>query len=105
MASSAAPVCTNCEIHAEAVFRVEGMDCNEEVVILERRLRPLAGMEALSAGADFYALLARTVLGRPQSSRRPLLSTPSGKPGCACGSSTRGPAPRAQMFESVFGSL
>jgi Cd2+/Zn2+-exporting ATPase len=25
------------------------MDCNEEVVILERRLRPLAGMEALSA--------------------------------------------------------
>jgi Cd2+/Zn2+-exporting ATPase len=49
MASSVAPVCTNCEIHAEAVFRVEGMDCNEEVVILERRLRPLAGMEALSA--------------------------------------------------------
>src|ERR1700752_3901274 len=43
------PVCTNCEIHAEAVFRVEGMDCNEEVVILERRLRPLAGMETLSA--------------------------------------------------------
>jgi Cd2+/Zn2+-exporting ATPase len=42
-------LCTNCEIHAEAVFRVEGMDCNEEVVILERRLRPLAGMEALSA--------------------------------------------------------
>ena len=31
------------------MFRVEGMDCNEEVVILERRLRPLAGMEALSA--------------------------------------------------------
>jgi Cd2+/Zn2+-exporting ATPase len=41
--------CTTCEIHAEAVFRVEGMDCNEEVVILERRLRPLDGMEALSA--------------------------------------------------------
>ena len=49
MATAEAPVCTNCEIHAEAVFRVEGMDCNEEVVILERRLRPLAGMEALSA--------------------------------------------------------
>ena len=49
MDSAAATVCTNCEIHAEAVFRVEGMDCNEEVVILERRLRPLAGMEALSA--------------------------------------------------------
>jgi Zn2+/Cd2+-exporting ATPase len=49
MATARTPVCTNCEIHAEAVFRVEGMDCNEEVVILERRLRPLAGMEALSA--------------------------------------------------------
>jgi hypothetical protein len=26
--------CATCELHAEAVFRVEGMDCNEEVVIL-----------------------------------------------------------------------
>ncbi len=41
--------CATCEVHAEAVFRVEGMDCNEEVVILERRLKPLRGMEALSA--------------------------------------------------------
>ena len=41
--------CTVCELHAEAVFRVEGMDCNEEVVILERRLKPLAGLEAISA--------------------------------------------------------
>ncbi len=41
--------CTTCELHAEAVFRVEGMDCNEEVVILERRLKPLPGMEAMSA--------------------------------------------------------
>ena len=41
--------CAVCELHAEAVFRVEGMDCNEEVVILERRLKPLPGMEAISA--------------------------------------------------------
>jgi Zn2+/Cd2+-exporting ATPase len=48
--SSAAPVtCATCELHAEAVFRVEGMDCNEEVVILERRLKPLKGLEAVSA--------------------------------------------------------
>jgi Cd2+/Zn2+-exporting ATPase len=40
---------TVCELHAEATFRVEGMDCNEEVVILERRLRPLVGFEAVSA--------------------------------------------------------
>jgi Cd2+/Zn2+-exporting ATPase len=41
--------CSTCELHAEAVFRVEGMDCHEEVVILERRLKPLPGLEALSA--------------------------------------------------------
>jgi Zn2+/Cd2+-exporting ATPase len=46
---STEPVCATCELHAEAVFRVEGMDCNEEVVILERRLRPLDGMEAIAA--------------------------------------------------------
>jgi len=41
--------CTVCELHAEAVFRVEGLDCNEEVAILERRLKPLVGLEAFSA--------------------------------------------------------
>jgi Cd2+/Zn2+-exporting ATPase len=49
MLRSAPPACTICELHAEAVFRVEGMDCHEEVVILERRLKPLPGVEALSA--------------------------------------------------------
>ena len=44
-----ATVCPTCELHAEAVFRVEGMDCHEEVVILERRLKPLDGLEAISA--------------------------------------------------------
>jgi Zn2+/Cd2+-exporting ATPase len=41
--------CAVCELHAEAVFRVEGMDCSEEVTILERRLKPLIGLEAVSA--------------------------------------------------------
>ena len=49
MAQTETVVCAICELHAEAVFRVEGMDCNEEVVILERRLKPLAGLEAVSA--------------------------------------------------------
>ncbi|MBI4888009.1 MAG: cadmium-translocating P-type ATPase [Acidobacteria bacterium] len=49
MAPNQTSVCPVCELHAEAVFRVEGMDCSEEVVILERRLKPLAGIEALSA--------------------------------------------------------
>ncbi len=41
--------CPVCELHAESVFRVEGMDCHEEVAILERRLKRLPGIEALSA--------------------------------------------------------
>ena len=49
MPATQTAVCATCELHAEAVFRVEGMDCNEEVVILERRLKPLAGLEAVSA--------------------------------------------------------
>src|SRR5918996_2405828 len=49
MARPAAATCAVCELHAEAVFRVEGMDCNEEVIILERRLKPLDGLEAVSA--------------------------------------------------------
>jgi Zn2+/Cd2+-exporting ATPase len=49
MAATQTATCSTCELHAEAVFRVEGMDCNEEVVILERRLKPLAGLEAVSA--------------------------------------------------------
>jgi Zn2+/Cd2+-exporting ATPase len=49
MPSSETATCAICELHAEAVFRVEGMDCTEEVVILERRLKPLAGLEAVSA--------------------------------------------------------
>ena len=47
--SRPAPSCPVCEIHAESVFRVEGMDCHEEVAILERRLKPLRGLEAMSA--------------------------------------------------------
>jgi Cd2+/Zn2+-exporting ATPase len=39
--------CTVCEIHAESVFKIEGMDCREEVAILERRLKPLPGVEDL----------------------------------------------------------
>ncbi len=44
----AAPVCSKCALHAESVFRVAGMDCAEEALILERRLTPLAGVEALN---------------------------------------------------------
>ena len=41
--------CPVCELHAESVFKIEGMDCHEEVAILEHRLKALAGLEALDA--------------------------------------------------------
>ena len=41
--------CQVCEVHAESVFKIEGMDCHEEVAILEKRLGKLAGLEAISA--------------------------------------------------------
>lgn len=49
MARVVAGGCAVCERHAEAVFHVEGMDCHEEVGLLERRLKPLSGLEAMSA--------------------------------------------------------
>ncbi len=45
MASS----CTVCEVHAESTFKVEGLDCREEVILLERRFKHLAGLEDFSA--------------------------------------------------------
>ena len=41
--------CPVCELHAESVFKIEGMDCHEEVAILERSLKRLQGVEALDA--------------------------------------------------------
>ena len=41
--------CTTCELHAESTFKIEGMNCREEVAILERRFRNLAGLEGFSA--------------------------------------------------------
>src|SRR6185295_1621000 len=42
-------VCTVCELHAESTFKIEGMDCREEVALLERRFKNLAGLEDFSA--------------------------------------------------------
>ena len=41
--------CTVCELHAESTFKIEGMDCREEVAMLERRFKNLVGLEAFSA--------------------------------------------------------
>ncbi len=41
--------CEVCQIHAESTFRIEGMDCHEEVAILEQTLKRLTGVESLDA--------------------------------------------------------
>src|SRR5262245_5287047 len=41
--------CTVCELHAESTFKIEGMDCREEVAMLERRFKNLVGLESFSA--------------------------------------------------------
>ncbi len=47
--TGARPVCRVCQVHAESVFRIDGMDCGEEVIVLQRQLRPLQGLEDLAA--------------------------------------------------------
>ena len=44
-----ASTCTVCELHAESTFRIEGMDCREEVALIERRFKNLAGIEGFHA--------------------------------------------------------
>ncbi len=44
-----ASACPVCELHAESTFKIEGMDCHEEVALLEKRLKRLSGLEALDA--------------------------------------------------------
>ena len=41
--------CTVCVLHAESTFKIEGMDCREEVAMLERRFKNLPGLEEFSA--------------------------------------------------------
>ena len=41
--------CAVCEIHAESTFRVEGLDCHEEVALIERRFKHLDGLESFTA--------------------------------------------------------
>src|SRR4029077_9031942 len=41
--------CTVCVLHTESTFKVEGMDCREEVALIERRFKHLPGLEDFSA--------------------------------------------------------
>jgi Cd2+/Zn2+-exporting ATPase len=51
--------CTVCEVHAESTFTVEGMDCREEVVLIERRFKNLPGLEDFTADVMGRRLLVK----------------------------------------------
>jgi Cd2+/Zn2+-exporting ATPase len=48
-AVATAPACAKCTLHAESIFRIDGMCCGEEAAILQRRLRPISGIEDVAA--------------------------------------------------------
>ena len=78
--------CTVCELHAESTFKIEGMDCHEEVAILERRLKRLSGLEALDADVLGQRLRIKYDAAKLSAARS---RRPSRRPACARGSSTR----------------
>jgi Zn2+/Cd2+-exporting ATPase len=41
--------CSSCEQHVETVYWVAGMDCHDEVAVIEKRLSRLPGFEAMAA--------------------------------------------------------
>jgi Cd2+/Zn2+-exporting ATPase len=49
MSTSAAVTCSRCAVHAESIFRIDGLCCGEEAAILQRRLQPIAGIEDIAA--------------------------------------------------------
>ena len=51
--------CTSCELHAESTFKVEGMDCREEVALIERRFKHLPGLEDFTADLMGQRLLVK----------------------------------------------
>jgi Zn2+/Cd2+-exporting ATPase len=63
------PTCTACELHAESTFKIEGMDCHEEVAILERTLHRLVGVEGLDADVMSQRLRVKYDAARLSTSR------------------------------------
>ena len=41
--------CTVCELHAESTFKIDGMDCREEVAMIEQQYKNLPGLEDFTA--------------------------------------------------------
>ncbi len=83
-------VCTVCELHAESTFKIEGMDCREEVALLERRFKNLPGLEDFTAdvmGQRLHVKYDAAVLTTAES------PMPWPIRACARGSNTRSQSP------------
>ena len=61
--------CPSCDVHAESVFRVEGMDCHEEVALIERRLERVPGVHAVAADVVSQRLRVAHDLSQASASR------------------------------------
>src|ERR1043165_7430889 len=60
--------CTVCELHAESTFKIEGMDCREEVALIERRFKNLPGLEDFSADLMGQRLHVKAAAGKRRAS-------------------------------------
>lgn len=86
--------CAVCQQHAESSFKVPGMDCQEEIALIERRFKGLPGLEDVSADlvgqrlhvkydaavitpATIAAALADAGLQAWQEHEEPMRSTPA----------------------------
>lgn len=60
--------CTVCELHTESTFKVHGMDCRDEVALIERRFKTLGGVEDFTADVLSQRLHVRYDAARLSSS-------------------------------------
>ena len=84
---------TVCELHAESVFKIEGMDCHEEVAILEQRAEAAGRARGARRRRDRPA--AEHQVRRREADDRPRSRKRWRRPACAPGSSTRSRGRRA----------
>ena len=84
--------CEVCERHAESMYRIEGMDCHDEVALLERRLEARARLRGADRRRRQPAAVRPVRRGACHVGR--IWSPPSARPACAPGSSTSVPTRR-----------
>ena len=85
--------CTVCELHAESTFKVEGMDCREEVALHRAAVQAPGGPRGVHRRPGRPAPARQVRRGEDHGRQR--LPRPWRTPACAPGSSTRSRSSRA----------